>query len=101
MTQIMILTGCASGIGKHMAATLYRKGHRLVLTDVNESGLRAAADAEGMTDRERVVLQPLDVRRAEAWDDLVKSTMQRWGRIDVLMNIAGVLVPVWAKSWYG
>jgi 3-oxoacyl-[acyl-carrier protein] reductase len=98
MTQTMILTGCASGIGKRMARALYARGDRLVLTDVNESGLRATAEEFQMTDHSRVELVVLDVRDASAWDDLVRKTAERWGRLDVLMNIAGYLAATWAEN---
>jgi 3-oxoacyl-[acyl-carrier protein] reductase len=94
----MILTGCASGIGKQMATTLYREGHTVVLTDVNEAGLRAMVDERGLSDASRAVLEPLDVRDADAWDAVVRRTIDRFGRLDVLMNIAGYLAPVWAKD---
>ena len=98
MTSTMILTGCASGIGKRMAAVLYTEGHRLVLTDVNEAGLKAAAEENGIVDRSRALLEPLDVRDAAAWDALVRRTVERFGRLDVLMNIAGYLATAWAKD---
>jgi 3-oxoacyl-[acyl-carrier protein] reductase len=98
MTDTMILTGAASGIGKRMAHTLYERGHRLVLCDVNEPGLRAAAEELRWTDTTRVSLERLDVRDASAWDALVARTVERFGRLDVLMNIAGFLVPAWAKD---
>lgn len=98
MPQTMLLTGCASGIGKQMAAALYRRGHRLVLTDLNEAGLHAAAEANGWSDLSRVQLEPLDVRDASAWDALVRRTRERFGQLDVLMNIAGYLTPTWAKD---
>jgi 3-oxoacyl-[acyl-carrier protein] reductase len=98
MADTMILTGCASGIGKRMAHALYERGHRLVLTDINEQGLRGAAAELGWTDAARTQIETLDVRSASAWESLVQRTVARFGQLDVLMNIAGYLVPVWAKD---
>jgi len=98
MAMTMILTGCASGIGRRMAAVLHRAGHKLVVTDVNEQGLRAAATEDSIEDPSRTVIEALDVRDAEAWERVVRRTTERWGRLDVVMNIAGYLVPVWAKD---
>jgi 3-oxoacyl-[acyl-carrier protein] reductase len=98
MPETMILTGCASGIGRAMANALYQRGHRLVLTDVNETGLRETVERHGLNDGSRVVLETLDVRSADAWERVVRTTIERWGRLDVLMNIAGYLTPVWAKD---
>ena len=47
MTETMILTGVASGIGKQMAHALYARGHRLVLCDVNAAGLRGTSQPPG------------------------------------------------------
>ncbi|HVU03405.1 MAG TPA: SDR family oxidoreductase [Polyangiaceae bacterium] len=91
----MILTGAASGIGKAMARALHARGHTLVLADLNESGLRATAEEHRLTG---ATLETLDVRNADAWEALVKRTVEKHGALDVLMNIAGVLVPKWAKD---
>jgi NADP-dependent 3-hydroxy acid dehydrogenase YdfG len=98
MADTIILTGCASGIGKRMAHALYERGHRLVITDVNEQGLRAAAEELRWTDTSRVQLERLDVRDAAAWDALITRTVERFGQLDVLMNIAGFLAAAWAKD---
>ena len=80
-----IITGAASGIGKHWAATLLKQGgYQLVLADINEQGLR-----EAFTPSESLRLHTLDIRSAEQWQHLVDDTLQHFGRIDYLFNIAG------------
>jgi 3-oxoacyl-[acyl-carrier protein] reductase len=96
--QVVLLTGCASGIGRALARRLYAQGHRLVLTDVNDVGLRQARDAEGWTDGGRVLTPPLDVRDPAAWRAAVGAAVERWGRLDVVVNVAGVLVTNWAHD---
>lgn len=98
MAEIMVVTGCASGIGRALARALYEKGHNLLVTDVNEDGLRHAVEADGLHDKQRVSVQRLDVRDPTAWEAAVRHAVGRWGRIDVLFNVAGYLVPVWAKD---
>ncbi len=98
MAQVMVITGCASGIGRALARALYQKGHNLLVTDANEDGLRRAAEEDGLTDTSRVSVQRLDVRDATAWEATVRHAVHRWGRLDVLFNVAGVLVPVWARD---
>lgn len=98
MAQTLILTGCASGIGKHLARELYALGHRLVLTDINEEGLNAAATENRLTDSSRLRLRRLDVRDAGQWDALIDETVRDWGRLDVVFNIAGYLKPAWASE---
>jgi 3-oxoacyl-[acyl-carrier protein] reductase len=98
MAQTSIVTGCASGIGKQLAAELYRRGHRLVLTDVNREGLERAAEEGGIVDRERALLRHLDVRDATRWDALMAEAVERFGRLDLVFNVAGFLTAVWAKD---
>jgi 3-oxoacyl-[acyl-carrier protein] reductase len=81
-----------------MASALYGRGHRIVMADIDEEGLNRAALAHGWSDGERAELALLDVRDADAWERLVERTTARWGKLDVLMNIAGYLVPKWAKD---
>jgi 3-oxoacyl-[acyl-carrier protein] reductase len=96
--QVIVITGCASGIGRALAKRLYEAGHTLTLTDVNEEGLRKVVAADELSDSQRVMLRPLDVRDPGAWRSVVKDTVERWGRIDTLLNVAGILVPVWAHE---
>ena len=81
-----IITGAASGIGKHWANALLKQGgYQLVLADVNEQGLRDA-----FTPNEFVHLHTLDIRSAEQWQRVVDDTIQNFGQIDYLFNIAGI-----------
>jgi len=88
----MIISGCASGIGKYLAENLYREGHLLALTDVNGKGLKEVADKNGWA-ADRAIVQVLDVRKRTEWEQVIRATLDRWNRIDVLMNIAGVIRP--------
>lgn len=89
--QVMILTGAAGGIGQHLAARLYTQGHRLCLTDVNLDSLRESVKKAGLDDPERVFVSALDVRDPHAWQAFVDDVVKRFGRIDVLLNIAGFM----------
>jgi len=91
-SQVMVLTGCASGIGCHLATVLAAAGHQLLLTDINLSGLQDAARRHNWSP-DQVQLRQLDVSDAAAWADALDAAIERWGRIDVLMNIAGYLRP--------
>ena len=86
LPRVAIVTGAASGIGKHWAGVLAARPaqYRLALADVNEAGLHA-----GFTAGESLRLHRLDVRSVEDWRTLVADTLQAYGRIDYLFNIAG------------
>jgi 3-oxoacyl-[acyl-carrier protein] reductase len=90
--KVILITGCASGIGKYLAENLFREGHRLALTDANEKGLQKAAEQNGWTG-EKAIVQPMDVTKRADWEKVIQATLERWNRIDVLMNIAGVIRP--------
>ncbi len=84
--KVAILTGAASGIGKHFAGVLAAQGdaYRLALADIDEAGLRQA-----FAPSDRVRLHRLDVRSVADWQALVDDTLLAFGRIDTLFNIAG------------
>ena len=90
--KVVIITGCASGIGRYLAENLFREGHSLALADTNEKGLKEAAEQNGWTG-EKAIVQPMDVTNKADWEKIIQATLERWGRIDVLMNLAGVIRP--------
>jgi NADP-dependent 3-hydroxy acid dehydrogenase YdfG len=96
-SKVMVLTGCASGIGRHLATELFKQGHRLLVSDVNGDMLEAEARTS-WNDAERVELQQFDVRDREAWDRTIAKTVARWGRVDVVLNVAGYLAAGWAHE---
>jgi 3-oxoacyl-[acyl-carrier protein] reductase len=91
-SRVMVLTGAASGIGRHLAGRLLEEGHRLLATDADEGRLRAAARDEAWPS-ERLRLRVHDVRDAPAWPEVVDLALRTWGRLDVMLNVAGVLRP--------
>lgn len=93
--KTVIITGAASGIGRHWSTVLSKRigEYRLVLADSNAEGLRAAfAPDENMT------LCTLDIRSAEQWQRVIDETLQKFGRIDYLFNIAGANRPAFLQD---
>ncbi len=84
--KVAIVTGAASGIGKASAEHLAREGARVVLVDRNAELGGAAAAALGQPHR----FFALDVTDEAGWKRLIDETMAGFGRLDVLVNAAGI-----------
>ncbi|MFF3569194.1 SDR family NAD(P)-dependent oxidoreductase [Nocardia jiangxiensis] len=82
--KVVIVTGGSSGLGRATAEIMISEGARVVLADVDHDAGQAISDAIGA---DFVVT---DVSDPAAVDLLVSSTQQRFGRLDVMCNNAGV-----------
>ncbi|MDP6876623.1 MAG: glucose 1-dehydrogenase [Alphaproteobacteria bacterium] len=84
-----IVTGAASGMGASTARIFAAEGARVLLTDVLEDeGAAVAAEITGAGDEAR--FQRLDVTSEADWDSAVAAALAAWGRIDILINNAGI-----------
>ncbi|HEY0155053.1 MAG TPA: glucose 1-dehydrogenase [Longimicrobium sp.] len=84
--KVALVTGAARGIGAAVAERFAAEGARVVLTDIrDEEGAATAARIGG----EAAYLR-LDVRREEDWDAAMAWVAERFGRLDVLVNNAGI-----------
>jgi len=92
---VFVISGCASGIGRHLAGALSRRGHKVLATDVDLATLERRAAEDGW-DRTNVHLQKLDVREIGEWEATLDKAERDFAGLDVVMNVAGVLVPSWA-----
>jgi 3-oxoacyl-[acyl-carrier protein] reductase len=88
--RVMIVTGAASGIGRHLADVLLGRGHRLVATDLDRERLERHA-ATSAWPPSQVLVRGHDVRDPGAWEQIVELAFSTWGRLDVLFNIAGAM----------
>ena len=89
--RVAIITGGATGHGLVLARLAARRGARLVLAGRDPESLRQA-EADLLADGARDVLGvPTDVTKPEEADRLVARTFERHGRIDVLVNNAGII----------
>ena len=93
--KTVVITGAASGIGRHWANALLNKSdeYRLVLADINEEGLRAAFKPS-----EHVRLHLLDIRSVGQWRSVIDDALQNFGRVDYLFNVAGANRPMFFRD---
>ena len=86
--KVVIITGALGGIGRADAALFAREGARLVLTDITDKGadeLLASLGAEAVFLRH-------DVSSEDDWARVVAAAEERFGRLDALVNNAGMMV---------
>jgi len=87
--KVVIITGASSGIGAATARLLAPLGCKLVLTARSVDKLAALAQELGT----QTLVVPGDVTSGEDVQRVVSSTLDRFGRVDVLMANAGVYIP--------
>jgi 3(or 17)beta-hydroxysteroid dehydrogenase len=85
--KVCIITGAASGIGREDALLLAREGAKVVLTDLNEEAGRKVAAQIGANAR----FIRHDIASESDWQNVVKTTVEHFGRLDVLVNNAAIL----------
>jgi short-subunit dehydrogenase len=85
---VVIITGASSGIGRETALEFARHGAKVVLSARREDRLHALAAEIAALGAESLVV-PTDVARADDIARLVQAALDRFGRIDVLVNNAG------------
>lgn len=88
--KVSIITGAASGMGKEMALLFLSEGAKVVAADINQERLdelqqQVAADGGEVT----TVIS--DISNEEHIDNMIKTAVDTYGRLDVLVNNAGIM----------
>ena len=92
LNKVVLITGGAGGIGKATAKRFLAQGAKVVLNGRREKFLADAAkeiDPSG----QRVAIVAGDISRAETARNLVKTAVDRFGGVDILINNAGIFCP--------
>jgi len=98
-SQVALITGSATGVGAATALRLAQQGWRVVInyarSEAEARATQAACEAAGA----ETLLQQADVADDAACRALVQATVDRWGRIDALVNNAGMTSFAGAENW--
>ncbi|WP_410571514.1 SDR family oxidoreductase [Amycolatopsis sp. cmx-4-61] len=87
MAKTAVVTGAGSGIGRAVARALLEDGYRVAL-----AGRRASALEETAAGFENALAVPTDVSGEDSVEALFETVRDRWGRLDLLFNNAGISV---------
>lgn len=83
MSKVVLITGCSTGIGRDLAVRLSESGYAVVAT---------ARKPESLVNLKAALKLPLDVTQTDSVGSAVECTLQRFERIDVLVNNAGYAI---------
>lgn len=87
MSQVVIVTGGAGGIGSSICRSLVDDGHKVIIADFNGGAAERLAAEIG----ERTSAIQVDVSQKKDVEKMVSDTLNRFGGIDVLLNGAGIM----------
>ena len=87
--QVAVVTGAARGMGRAIAGLLLRRGARVAMLDLDETGLQEAARSLG-EEEDRLLCVPADVSDQDALRRARRGILDRFARVDVLVNNAGI-----------
>ncbi|GAA3301105.1 SDR family oxidoreductase [Glutamicibacter nicotianae] len=92
--KVVLISGAAQGMGASHARVLASHGASVVIGDLQEQvGRELAVSINEETGRQAAVFAPLNVTKLEDWEEAVRTAVEAFGRLDVLVNNAGIYTP--------
>jgi 3-oxoacyl-[acyl-carrier protein] reductase len=90
--RVAVVTGSSKGIGKAIATEFATAGYSVVINARNEKELKQAAEdiSKYISDGRKVVSIPGDISQEAVCISLIENAVKQFGRIDVLVNNAGI-----------
>jgi len=89
--KVAIVTGAAGGLGRAEAALLADEGAKVIVTDVDEGAIEKLAESIRSRGGEALSIKH-DVASETEWIEVMRKTLDAFGRLDVLVNNAGVII---------
>jgi len=87
--KIVWITGASSGIGEALAYQFAKEGAKLVLSARREKELQRVADTTGLS-ADKVLVLPMDMLNFDIFPEKVKTVLEHFGQIDVIVQNAGI-----------
>lgn len=91
--KVAIVTGAAQGMGESHARTFVREGAKVIMTDINATDGERIAGELG----DAAHFMQHDVARSDQWSAVVAEAERRFGPVNVLVNNAGIIGPVYEE----
>lgn len=88
--RVALVTGGGAGIGGAVATRLSREGARVIIWDIDEGRMAAIAETLGR----QALVRKVDVTDAAAIEQAMAEAISTFGRLDILVNAAGIVGPV-------
>ncbi|HBE77166.1 MAG TPA: 3-ketoacyl-ACP reductase [Firmicutes bacterium] len=90
LDKVVFITGSGTGIGRAIALSFATEGARLILTDINTDHLEQLAKDVAILTNIKPLTYKMDVTNASQVEMVIALAVEEYGRIDVLINNAGV-----------
>lgn len=87
--RVAIITGARRGMGKTHALKLAKAGAKVVVSDISEEDCQVVVEEIKKEGGEAIAVK-CDVAKKEEVDRMVQKTVEKWGKVDVLVNNAGI-----------
>lgn len=95
--KVAIITGAGSGMGAEQARLFAKEGAKVVGGDMNIEALQAVVEEIKATGGDAIAVK-LNISSPEDWESAVKTAVDTYGEVNVLVNTAGVAGPFIAKA---
>ena len=90
--KVAIVTGGSVGLGRSIARALAAEGAKIAIADIDEAGGKKLIDELTQSGTDAIVVKT-DVSRSDQVQHMVKAVIDKFGRIDILINNAGIVGP--------